>query len=232
MSPRTAIKAAAIKATAIKAAEPASKPRNGRAPEQTRQAILRAAVGEFGREGYGGARVDRISRAAGSNDRMLYYYFDSKEQLFHAVIECCYADLVAEEEALDLDFTRPAQALDELIAFNWRYYWKHPEFLSILGSENLFEGRHVKGNIKGVFSNIQFRLLDRILAAGADAGVFKPDCDRFLVFMTILSLTYFYRSNLHTLSSYLAVDLAEKRRRAAWLAHVQKMVADLVKRPR
>jgi TetR/AcrR family transcriptional regulator, upper aerobic nicotinate degradation pathway regulator len=213
---------------AVKAADTRGK-RNARAPDQTRQAILRAAVGEFGREGYGGARVDRISRAANSNDRMLYYYFESKEQLFHAVIECCYADLVAEEETLELDLSRPARALDELIAFNWRYYWQHPEFLSILGSENLFEGRHVKGNIKGVFSNTQFGLLDRVLSAGADAGVFKPDCDRFLVFMTILSLTYFYRSNLHTLSSYLAVDLAEKRRRAAWLAHVQKMVGDLVR---
>jgi TetR/AcrR family transcriptional regulator, upper aerobic nicotinate degradation pathway regulator len=214
--------------TTIQTAETRSKSRSGRAPDQTRQAILRAAVDEFGREGYGSARVDRISRAAGSNDRMLYYYFESKEQLFHAVIECCYADLVAEEEALDLDFSRPAQALDELIAFNWQYYWQHPEFLSILGSENLFEGRHVKGNIKGVFSNTQFLLLDRVLAAGADAGVFKRDCDRFLVFMTIMSLTYFYRSNIHTLSSYLAIDLAEKRRRASWLAHVQKMVRNLV----
>jgi AcrR family transcriptional regulator len=216
---------------ATKTAEQRGKARSTRAPERTREAILRAAVEEFGREGYGGARVDRISRSAGSNDRMLYYYFESKEQLFHAVIECCYADLVAEEEELQLDFAHPAQALDALIAFNWRYYWQHPEFLSILGSENLFEGRHVKGNIKGVFSNTQFGLLDRILTAGAEASVFKPDCDRFLVFMTILSLTYFYRSNLYTLSNYLALDLAEKRRRAAWLAHVQKMVFELVRSP-
>jgi TetR/AcrR family transcriptional regulator, upper aerobic nicotinate degradation pathway regulator len=219
------------KKVAVKTVAARGNPRNGRAPEQTRQAILRAAVAEFGREGYGGARVDRISRAAGSNDRMLYYYFESKEHLFHAVIECCYADLVAEEEALDLDFAHPTKALDALIAFNWRYYWQHPEFLSILGSENLFEGRHVKGNIKGIFSNTQFGLLDRVLTSGAKARVFKPDCDRFLVFMTILSLTYFYRSNLYTLSNYLAVDLAEKRRRAAWLAHVQKLVFELVRSP-
>jgi TetR/AcrR family transcriptional regulator, upper aerobic nicotinate degradation pathway regulator len=216
---------------ATKTAQGRGKARNARAPERTREAILRAAVEEFGREGYGGARVDRISRAAGSNDRMLYYYFESKEQLFHAVIECCYADLVAEEEALDLDFARPAEALAALIAFNWRYYWDHPEFLSILGSENLFEGRHVRGNIKGVFSNTQFGLLDKVLTSGVKTGLFRPDCDRFLVFMTILSLTYFYRSNLYTLSNYLAVDLTEKRRRAAWLAHVQKVVFELVRAP-
>src|SRR5439155_9214973 len=82
-----------------------------RAPDQKREALLRAAVAEFAREGYGGARVDRISKAAKSNDRMLYYYFSSKEKLFRHVIEYCYADLVSSEEALALDYTRPRQAL-------------------------------------------------------------------------------------------------------------------------
>src|SRR5215470_16061193 len=72
----------------------AKKRRRTRAPDQTREALLKAAVAEFAREGYGGARVDRISRAAKSNDRMLYYYFKSKEKLFHHVIEHCYAELV------------------------------------------------------------------------------------------------------------------------------------------
>jgi AcrR family transcriptional regulator len=199
-----------------------------RTPDQTREALLRAAVQEFAREGYGGARVERISRAAASNDRMLYYYFSSKEQLFHSVIERCYADLVAEEEALALDLSRPTDALKALIEFNWNYYWRHPELLSILGSENLFEGRHVENNIKGVFSKAQLALLDRILTAGAGAGLFKPDCDRFMVFMTIMSLTYFYRSNLHTLTSYLGIDLADPGLRDAWLVHVQKIVLALV----
>jgi AcrR family transcriptional regulator len=199
-----------------------------RAPDQKRDALLRAAVAEFAREGYGGARVDRISKAAKSNDRMLYYYFSSKEKLFHDVIEHCYADLVAREEALELDFARPRQALTELVAFNWNYYWEKPELLSILASENLFKGRHVKNNIRGIFANAQLGMLDRVLKSGAERGEFKPDCDRFLVFMSILSLTYFYRANLYTLSNYMRIDLAEPERRKAWLTHVQTMIDDLV----
>ena len=203
--------------------------RRTRTPDQTREALLRAAVAEFAREGYGGGRVDRISRAAKSNDRMLYYYFSSKEKLFRQVIEYCYADLVASEEALALDFTRPRQALAELIAFNWNYYWEKPELLSILASENLFKGRHVKNNIRGIFANSQLGMLDRVLNSGAERGDFKPDYDRFLVFMSILSLTYFYRSNLYTLSNYMRIDLAEPERRKAWLSHVQAMIDDLVR---
>jgi len=218
-----------VKARA-RAVKPAKARRRTRAPDQTRDALLRAAVTEFAREGYGGARVERISKAAKSNDRMLYYYFKSKEKLFHQVIEHCYADLVAREEALDLDFSRPREALGALIAFNWNYYWEHPELLSILASENLFKGRHVRNNIRRSFANTQLGLLDRVLASGTERGEFKADCDRFHLYLSILSLTYFYRANLYTLSSYMQIDLAEEGRRQAWLSHVQAMIEDLVRR--
>lgn len=201
-----------------------------RTPENTRAALLRAAVVEFAREGYGGARVDRISKAAKSNDRMLYYYFHSKEKLFNQVIEHCYAKLVAREESLVLDLSRPRAALADLVAFNWRYYWEHPELLSILASENLFKGYHVKNNIRRVFASSQFAMLERILKSGIEGRVFKPDCDSFLVYMSILSLTYFYRSNLYTLSNYMRIDLADSKRRDRWLAHAQSMIDDLVRR--
>jgi len=208
-----------------------AKPRaRTRAPDQTREALLRAAVAEFAREGYGGARVERISRAAKSNDRMLYYYFASKEKLFRQVIEFCYADLVQSEAALALDIAHPRKALADLIAFNWNYYWAKPELLSILASENLFKGRHVKNNIRAVFADQQLGMLDRVLKSGAELGEFRPDCDRFLVYLSILSLTYFYRSNLYTLSNYLRIELAEPERRQAWLAHIQAMIDDAVRR--
>jgi AcrR family transcriptional regulator len=206
---------------------PNRRPRK-RAPDQTRNALLKAAVAEFAREGYGGARVDRISKAAKSNDRMLYYYFKSKEKLFHQVIEHCYAGLVASEEALDLDFSKPCEALAALVAFNWNYYWEHPELLSILASENLFKGRHVKNNIRRSFANTQLGMLDRVLASGVERGEFRADCDRFHLYLSILSLTYFYRANLYTLSSYMQIELADEQRRKSWLAHVQTMISDLV----
>lgn len=201
-----------------------------RAPEDTRMALLNAAVTEFAREGYGGARVDRISKAAKSNDRMLYYYFQSKEKLFNQVIEHCYERLVASEEALVLDLSQPRTALANLVAFNWVYYWEHPELLSILASENLFKGRHIKNKIRRAFASSQFAMLERILKSGIEDKVFRPDCDTFLVYMSILSLTYFYRSNLYTLSNYMQIDLADLNRRDCWLVHVQNMIDESVRR--
>jgi AcrR family transcriptional regulator len=206
----------------------ARRARRKRAPLQTQEALLQAAVVEFAREGYGGARVERISRAAKSNDRMLYYYFGSKERLFQRVVEYCYADIVARGEALPVNLEHPREALAELVAFNWNYYWEKPELLSILASENLFKGCHIKGNISEAFANRQLGLLNRILTSGAKSREFKPDCDPLMVFLSILSLTYFYRANLYTLSNYVRVDFAKPELREKWLKHIQGMIDDLV----
>lgn len=201
-----------------------------RAPLQTQEALLQAAVVEFAREGYGGARVERISKRAKSNDRMLYYYFGSKERLFQRVVEHCYADIVACGEALPVNLDHPREALAALVAFNWNYYWEKPELLSILASENLFKGSHVKGNISEAFANRQLNLLNRILESGAKCREFKPDCDPLMVFVSILSLTYFYRANLYTLSNYVRIDFAKPEMREKWLKHIQGMIGDLVAR--
>jgi len=65
------------------------KPRD---PEGTRRRILTAALREFSAKGIDGARVDAIAARAGTNKRMLYYYFGSKDDLFRAVLRQRLAD--------------------------------------------------------------------------------------------------------------------------------------------
>jgi TetR/AcrR family transcriptional regulator len=63
-----------------------------RDPEGTRRRILAAALREFSAKGIDGARVDAIAARAGTNKRMLYYYFGSKDELFRAVLRQRLAD--------------------------------------------------------------------------------------------------------------------------------------------
>src|SRR6478672_5348684 len=100
--------------------------------ERTEAGILAAATAEFARYGLGGARVDRIAERAGANKRMLYYYFGSKEALFLAVLEESYAAIRSAERDLDLEHRDPREALKRLVAFTWRYYLEHPEFMTLL----------------------------------------------------------------------------------------------------
>lgn len=54
---------------------------------QTRQAILRAAIARFGREGYRATSVADIARDAGVGGTVAYAYFPNKQALFLAAID-------------------------------------------------------------------------------------------------------------------------------------------------
>ena len=53
----------------------------------TRQQILDTAKKEFAQHGLEGARVDIIAAHAKINKAMIYYHFQSKENLYQAVID-------------------------------------------------------------------------------------------------------------------------------------------------
>ncbi|MDF1544708.1 MAG: TetR/AcrR family transcriptional regulator [bacterium] len=52
----------------------------------TQQRILSSAIREFAEFGKAGARVDRIAETAGVNKAMIYYHFNSKENLYYEAI--------------------------------------------------------------------------------------------------------------------------------------------------
>lgn len=60
---------------------------------ESRTRILDAALGEFSAHGLAGARTDRIAAAAGVNKALLYYYFESKENLYLASLEMISAKI-------------------------------------------------------------------------------------------------------------------------------------------
>ena len=55
--------------------------------EQTRQAVLSAAIARFGRDGYRATSVADIARDAGVGGTVAYAYFPNKEALFLAAID-------------------------------------------------------------------------------------------------------------------------------------------------
>ena len=193
--------------------------------DQTRARILQAAVKVFTRDGYSGGRVESISREADSNDRMLYYYFGSKEHLFVCVLEHTYEQFNKAESKLKLDLTAPVQALQALVGFIWNYYVKHPEFVAILSIENLHQGKHAKqsGELRRL-SGEAVGVLRPIIEAGQAQGLFREDVDIKHVYLMIASLCYFYNSNQHTLSSFLGQNLADPGQQQDWLAFISDLV--------
>jgi len=205
--------------------------KNGRDPERTRARILDAATREFARYGLGGARVDRIAERAGANKRMLYYYFGDKDGLFLAALEGRYAHIRNAERSLDLEKTDPRLALRRLVEFTWNYYLEHPEFLTLLNSENLHKGRHVRSSKRVRDLHSPFvETLGAVLRRGEKAGVFRAGIDPVQLYISIAGEGYFYLSNRYTLSRIFGRDLMAPRALAARARHIEQTILNSVRR--
>jgi AcrR family transcriptional regulator len=175
----------------------------------TREKLLAAATKVFAERGLSGGRVNLISRAARSNDRMIYYYFGSKERLFVEVLEKVYRDMWEAESALALDQADPIEALEKFVSFTLDHYLTHPEMLTILNNENLLQGKHIMKSKKlKELSSPALDLMERIYRRGVEQGVFRTGVKPLELYLSVLALNYFYVSNRYTLSAFLGADLA------------------------
>lgn len=187
-----------------------SKPRI-RDADATKARILKAALNEFARNGFGGARVDVIAEKADANKRMLYHYFGSKEDLFQTVLENAYIDIRDAEQKLALDHLPPKEALTRLVHFTWQYYLKHPEFITLVNSENLHRAKHLKkSEIIKIYSRRFVSMVDAILERGVASGDFRPGIDPVQLNITIAAIGYYYLTNRFTGSIVFERDLMAK----------------------
>src|SRR6185503_18742141 len=171
--------------------------------DASRARILDAATAEFAAHGLGGARVDRIALAAS-----------------------------AAEQQLNLGRLDPVAAIRRLVAFTWNYFVAHPEFVTLLNSENLHRARHIRGVTR--IARIQSPLiatLGDILARGERAGVFRRGVDPVQFYITIAGVGYFYFSNRFTLSTIFERDLMAPKARAERLAHMTDVILGYLAAP-
>ena len=210
--------------------EPAA-PLRQRDADRSREAILAAARAEFAALGLGGARVDRIAERAGLNKRLIYYYFENKDALFLAVLEDTYLDIREAEKQLHLTDLPPADAIRRLTEFTWNYYLAHPEFLSLLNSENLHRARHLVDSqrVRELNSPL-IRTLGEILERGRADGSFRGGIDPMQLYISIAGLAYFYLSNRHTLSAIFGRNLMAPKARSERLSHICDVILGYVLR--
>lgn len=213
-------------AGAVKASRAAKEPRiKQRDPERTSQAILAAATKEFAERGYGGARIDAIAERANINKRMLYHYFGGKDALYVAVLEGSYMAIRTAEHRLDLSHREPREGMRELVVFTWKYFIDHPEFLGILGTENLNKAKFLKRSAR-IFElhSPLVAEISGLLERGVASGEFRPGLDPVKIYMSIASLGAFFLTNRWTLSTIFRRNLSEKAELDAWGEHIVDVI--------
>jgi AcrR family transcriptional regulator len=182
-------------------------------------------VKEFTEKGYSGARIDSIAARAGANKRMIYHYFGDKEALYLAVLESGYVGIRSAEAGLRLTDLEPKEAIEALIDFTWEYFLAHPEFLSLLNTENLHRAKYLKRSAR-VFNlhSPLVTVISDILKRGVERGEFRKGADPVHVYISIASLGFFYLSNRWTLSTIFRRNLAEPAELKARGDHIKEVI--------
>jgi AcrR family transcriptional regulator len=215
----------------MKAPSPTPAEPRSRDADRSQLAILASARDEFAQRGLAGARMDSIAARAGLNKRLIYYYFGSKDDLFLAVLERTYTDIREAEQMLHLDEIEPVEAIRRLISFTWHYYLEHPEFITLLNSENLHRAAHLKRSDRIQEMNSPLvQLLDTVLERGRRDNLFRAGVDPVQLYISIASLCYFYLSNNDTLSAVFGRDLRAPKAMAQRLSHMTDLVLGYVLR--
>ena len=225
---------AAIATMKLPSAPPAKPPaprRKARPPEpkrradQTRERILQAAIKEFAGKGYSGARVDAICRSARANPRMLYHHFGDKARLYVAVLEQVIGELRHEELKLEVDHVAPLEGMMQLFDFIHGHFGAHPELIHLLSGENLLRGSFLRRSAKvPVVASPLIELIAGLLRRGERLGVIRRGIDPLHLYVVMVALSYFHRSNAYTLSAIFRTDLLAP----AWQAGHRAFTADLL----
>lgn len=182
--------------------------------ERTRREILAAARQEFAERGLSGARIDTIAARMGTNKRMIYYYFGSKEGLYLATLEQVYGEIRSVEQDLDLECLTPPDAVRRIIEFTFDYHEAHPDFVRLVSIENIHNAEHLARSERLRNLNVTaIQTLDGILQRGRRAGIFRADIDPVDLHMLISAFCFFRVSNRHTFGTLFGCDLTAPEQR-------------------
>lgn len=196
-------------------------------PERTKADILAVATHEFSEKGLSGARIDEIAERTRTSKRMIYYYFESKEGLYRAVLEESYRRIRAIEATLDLEHKPPLEALAQHVRFTFDYQLANPDFIRLVMVENIHNGVHIAQLSSAQQSEMAaIQTLRSIIKRGIAEGVMRKDLDPIDLHMSISALCFFNVSNRHTFSTIFKVDMVSLAATAAR----RESVTDLILR--
>ena len=182
-------------------------------PEESRAAILNAAVAEFAEHGIAGARTDAIARAAHVNKALLYYYFKDKDALYEAVLDHVFSGL-RERVMPVLESDRPPrQKMLEYLGTYFDYIAENPRFPRVVQSEWTRSGLGTARMQRVALQYFRpiFEKLVEVLREGTEAGEFRA-LNPLDFLPSVVAVIIFYFSAAPVMKALMKVDpLSEER---------------------
>jgi TetR/AcrR family transcriptional regulator len=177
-------------------------------PEESRAAILKAAVGEFAEHGVAGARTDAIARAAHVNKALLYYYFKDKDALYEAVLEHVFRGLRERVVPVLESGLPPREKILEYLGVYFDYIAANPRFPRVVQAEWTRSPKKQTARMERIaqeyFRPIYQKLVE-VLQAGIAAGDFRR-VNPMDFLPSMVAVIVFYFSSAPAMKALMKVD--------------------------
>lgn len=169
--------------------------------------ILAVAMTEFAKFGLAGARVDAIAAQTKTSKRMIYYHFGSKDKLYEAVLESAFRSVRRDGEAAESETMAPLEALQAYAGQVFDIHADNPDFVHLVMQENLRGAFSLKNSATIPDVNaIGLALVQKLLARGQVAGVFREDISALDLYTNMVGLSFHYVSNRQSFAANFRLD--------------------------
>lgn len=112
----------------------------------TRETILRAALGTFAERGFDGASTREIAVRTGVNHGLIPYYFGAKEKLWRASVDLAFGEMQIGLEALlaDASIRNDRERAALMIRSHVKSVARYPEFVRLMHDEAKRKGPRMR----------------------------------------------------------------------------------------
>jgi AcrR family transcriptional regulator len=216
--------------------EPRRDRRRTRNGEDAKADILEAATEEFLDKGYSGARMRNIAARAETSNRLLYYHFGHKDDLYAAVLARYFEGLRLSELGSVVEAGDPLQALLDIAGLTFDFHLDHAEGARLVMVENMRRGRCLD-DIRGLREDSRqlVDLIQRLVDLGARQGVMRSNLDALDVYASISSFAFFHVSSRYTFARIFGHDMtspaAVRQRRAQVVDLIRRYVSVMPPQP-
>ena len=174
----------------------------------SKRRILTAAIQEFSEYGFAGARMERISDRAGINKAMIFYYYDSKQNLYQAAIKHGIEGIFPKMRDLILLEGNPQTFLEKLPRLYISFFRENKAFVRMISFNFLQYQDTVESAFQQFFSGrkaVGPRLFRRKIETWyAEGKINEPDPVQFIV--NVVSLCLFFIVARPILEAILKTD--------------------------
>ena len=185
-------------------------------PETARR-ILAAAERIFAARGLAGARTDEIARAAHVNKAMLYYYFESKERLYHAVFENLFGRAGRMIQAETPAQASPRQAVLAFVEGYFKFRIENPNYARLMQHMMMENPKQFRWIAREYFEQ-GFRRMTRTIKTGIARGDFQPlNAEHAMLNIIAMIVFYFSGAPVHSVllrRGALQTGVVEEHKRA------------------